>query len=70
MHNEHYKNGVEFYSMSINQFSDGTNPFLGAKAIIPVIEEIEIYLANDDEWEKYKSKHEKVYSKEEEPLKY
>ena len=60
--------------MGINQFSDGTQPFMGCiipeNIGIPVIEEIEIYLANDDEWEKYKSKHEKVYSKEEEPLKY
>ena len=33
-------------------------------------ESIEVYVANDDEWKAYKTKFNKLYSEEEETLKY
>ena len=73
-HNQGYLNGEHTWTMGINQFSDGTSPAFGdftpENVGLPVIEVVEVYEANDEEWEKYKLKHEKKYTKEEELLKY
>ena len=34
-----------------------------------VVEEVPVHVANDEEWDKYKLKFNKVYESEEEPLK-
>ena len=59
-HNEEYKSGINLWQKEIDQVADGT---------MPEKVEIEVYVANDEEWEKYKSDFNKVYKSEDEPLK-
>ena len=80
-HNEGYRKGEHTWSMGVNQFSDGTRPQMSncQKNDIPPPqvefvpepnpECVEPYVANDEEWEKYKVQFDKVYNTEEEPLK-
>ena len=67
-HNEEYKSGIHSWQMGINQFADGTMPSMGL--LLPEPVEIVVYLANDEEWEKYKLKYNKNYTPEEEPERY
>ena len=80
-HNEGYRSGEHHWFMSLDHFSDGTEPemskcppyFPPAKVedgAIPEPVEIKVYVANDEEWEKYKSNFNKNYTPEEEPERY
>ena len=82
-HNEGYRSGEHTWSMGVNQFSDGTRPATGGLCMrtmplvvseeLSVIESpsdsIQVHVANDEEWEKYKLIFNKKYAPEDEHLK-
>ena len=73
-HNEGYRSGEHHWFMTLDQFSDGTMPEISRCAPFLQLElnsePIQAYVANDEEWEAFKTKFNKIYSQEEENLKY
>ena len=66
-HNLEYSQGIHTHLLAVNQFADGTNVYNGLRTKKPE-RIVEVHVANNETWAKYKERFNKKYTSTEEPI--